>query len=272
MTEDEKPKTEREDLKSALDRILVREKQAYRRGLVIMVVSITLGVGWLVYAAYRVQRQNEELSKRSADLNKKEEGLEASAKTLGDQSAQLLIATAALSRIQAGVKDPPAYAKDALHALGKYSEPAPDPTPEATPVPTGSNSTPRPTPKPTASPTALPTATPLQRNYGFIENNYRGKNGTVITVAVVAVGTPLLVAYRMDGVMRKLDATGVFTFTLDKSKQDITRLVMYFDFAFAGENAVYQVKMTASDGSVNSLRISSQEGLGVVRSFAFQAL
>lgn len=236
-----------------LSKAIHKERVAYRRSIYLTAIPVVVGLSLFLFFTYRVVRLRQEsavLDKTIEEKTKQKKELEALLETARDQGADDALkvnrSQKALEQIASGTGNPEKQAKEALRALVK-------PTP-----------TMRPTPGPSPVLTTAPT--------GFVGTRYRGKDKTLITVEVSAKLTRLAVTYDLDGKSGALsDTSAVFRFRLDKSQHDPSRLFIFFDF-YSDKDGAYEVKITASDGSVFNMTVPQGGEQTKVRVLYFDVL
>lgn len=224
-------------LQEFLSQAIQKERLAYRRSIYVTAIPVVVGLGLFLFFTYRVVRLRQEsvvLDKTIEEKTKELKELQVSLETTRDQSADNALkankSEQALEKIASGTSDPKKQAAEALRALVK-------PTPITRSLP---------------APSPVPTQPPVS---GFVGTTYHGRDKSLITIEVTARLTRLAVTYDFDGKVGELkDNAAVFHFTLDKSKHDPSRLFMFFDF-YSEKDGAYDVKVTASDGSVFNMTV-----------------
>lgn len=241
-------------LHESLSQAIHKERLAYRRSVYLTAIPVIVGLVLFLFFTYRVIRLRQEsaiLDTTIEEKSKELKELQATLETTRDQSADNALkvnkSEQALEKIATGTGDPKKQAAEALRALVK-------PTPSARSLP---------------APSPVPTQTPVS---GFVGTTYRGRDKSLITVEVEAKGTRLAATYDIDGKVGELrDNSAVFHFTLDKSKHDPSRLFLFFDF-YSDKDGAYDVKVTASDGSIFHMTVPQGDKTTRTRVLYFDVL
>jgi cell division protein FtsB len=248
--------SQEKEFEDLLSEMAERRRRAYRRATIYTIIPVVVGALWLLFSVYQVYRLNQQKSLVEQqiqaaidELNRKQNEMASVTTALADKTQQLKDAEAALTKINTGVANPKEVSKEALQNINKATQ--------AEVVPPS-----RPTPTPARSPT---TGT---ARMGFNGTNYTGRDKTVITIEVTPENTRLSVTYNLDG-KAVVVRDNSFSFTLDKSQHDPTRLIMFFDFFSENKDGVYKVKITARDGSVLNLIIKEPSTQTITRAFIF---
>jgi len=245
------------EFEDLLSEMAERRKRAYRKATLYTAIPVVVGLLWLTFSSYKVYRLNrqkllveQQIQAATDELNRKQKEITSATTALADKTQELRDAEKALNEIRKGVGNPKEMAKEALQTINKTTQAEVIPTPQ-----------PRPTPG-----SRIPLSGAART--GFIGTNYIGPDKTIITIEVAAENTRLSVTYNLDGKPGTLKGNS-FSFTLDKSQHDPTRLIMFFDFFSENKDGVYKVKMTTSDGSVLNLGIKEPSAQTVTRAFIF---
>jgi hypothetical protein len=237
-------------LRELVANLAAKEKRAHKRAVLLTVIPIIvgaalIGISWLVVLKINRTKGNlendvKELELKRADVAKELARIDGERT---DVEHKLAIAKETLAEIGAGNKNPQKLAQDTLRNVDQ-PKPATDtqPTGQATMASRSSDSFP-------------------SETIGFLDSyQYRGRDKTVITVQVrtnsrVTPKTPF--TYALDGKVFSSTPAGMrFSFALDKSKNNPTRLLLIFDFADIAQGS-YDVIIKTGEGAESRVNVEA---------------
>lgn len=242
------------------------EKRAYKRATFLTAIPIAVGIALIAISVLSAFKMKKSLEGEIRDLELKkissQESLARTDQARADAELKLREAKEGLSKIEEGVSNPKAVAKETLAKVTKpnaatSSGVVADPKAELTdPEPTITDSTPTTgAPKP-----------------GFVSDyRYRGFDGTTINVQIVPDSADLpMLAMALDGAPQIATPKDLsFTFKLDKKRRNPSRLLLFLDFVDR-ENGACMIKISASDGSTRQIGVRATGNLTTIRGFTFE--
>jgi hypothetical protein len=252
-------------LSELIANLAAKEKRAYKRAVFLTVIPIIvgaalIGISWFV--VLKLSRTKASLGNDVRELEFKRDDLVKEFAKIDSERTEaerrLAIVKEALAEIRAGNKNPQKLAQDTLRNVDE-------------PKPGGETQPTRQPPVPSRS-----SASPPPKPAGFLDSyQYRGADKTVITVQIVSNSsvtpkTPF--TYALNGKLMPSTPAGMkFSFTLDKSKNNPTRLLLLLDFADT-EHGSYDVIIRASEGSESRVNVEASGKFTKTIGYTFFAL